>query len=401
MLRRFHVENYKALRAVTIDLTPIHVLIGPNDSGKTSVLEAIAALSRSATKPMHAVFQGHWEKLELVWQQRAELPVVLEAEFAPVDTASLGYQLRLAFSTHHEPRIFGERIEYASETVWERTAGQHSESWVSSSRNPGLPDSKEIRSARQIVNLLDGTSQYRWVPQHLALPVESSASRSFVIGPTGLGLARFLDDLLGEYRKEFDELERRFCELFQRSSDGQPTFGGIKLRSSKAYRISPEDPVSVVEAGQAGKRLYFSLAGSDAIIPASQASDGVLIILAYLAVLYSPKPPRFLLLEEPENGIHPKRLVEIIGMLRELVAEQGNRTQIVLTTHSPYLLDLFQPEEVTLLRREADGAVSAHPFSRSRRVQEQIDLFHLGEIWTAEGDDALAGETEAGSQTTP
>ena len=43
MITRFRVQNYKALRDVTLDLTPMHVLIGPNDSGKTSVLEALAA----------------------------------------------------------------------------------------------------------------------------------------------------------------------------------------------------------------------------------------------------------------------------------------------------------------------------------------------------------------------
>ena len=46
MITRFQVQNYKALRDVTLDLTPMHVLIGPNDAGKTSILEAITALCR-------------------------------------------------------------------------------------------------------------------------------------------------------------------------------------------------------------------------------------------------------------------------------------------------------------------------------------------------------------------
>ena len=95
------------------------------------------------------------------------------------------------------------------------------------------------------------------------------------------------------------------------------------------------------------------------------------------------------LVEEPENGIHPKRLQDILKILRDLIEEQ-TRTQVILTTHSPYVLDLFKPEEVSLCRMEDDGSVSVRRLSESQLVKDQIDIFTLGEIWTAEGDDALA-----------
>ena len=108
-------------------------------------------------------------------------------------------------------------------------------------------------------------------------------------------------------------------------------------------------------------------------------SDGVLLVLAYLTIL----------VEEPENGMHPKRLQEVLGILRELVKEQS-KTQVILTTHSPYVLDLFEPEEVSLCQMGEDGAVSVHRLSESQKVKEQAKIFTLGEIWTAEGDEALA-----------
>ncbi len=114
----------------------------------------------------------------------------------------------------------------------------------------------------------------------------------------------------------------------------------------------------------------------------------VLLVLAYLAILYQPEPPRLLLIEEPENGIHPNRLKDILSILRELVAEQSH-TQLVMTTHSPYVVDLFKPEEVTLCQKQADGSVAVRRLSESKTVREQLDVFTLGEIWTAEGDDAL------------
>ena len=62
MITRFRVQNYKALRDVTLDLTPVHVLIGPNDSGKTSLLEALAALCRSVERPFSEVFRRSTER---------------------------------------------------------------------------------------------------------------------------------------------------------------------------------------------------------------------------------------------------------------------------------------------------------------------------------------------------
>jgi predicted ATPase len=93
--------------------------------------------------------------------------------------------------------------------------------------------------------------------------------------------------------------------------------------------------------------------------------------------------------EEPENGIHPSRLAEVLAILKRLVGEQ-ERTQVVLTTHSPYVVDQFGPEQVTLCQQNEHGEVVVKRLSESAMVREQLDVFTLGEIWTAEGDEALA-----------
>ncbi|MGE5297452.1 MAG: AAA family ATPase, partial [Solirubrobacterales bacterium] len=67
MIKRLKVKNFKALRDVEIELTPIHVLIGPNDSGKTSILDALAALCRSVDHNLADAFPGSWRDRELVW----------------------------------------------------------------------------------------------------------------------------------------------------------------------------------------------------------------------------------------------------------------------------------------------------------------------------------------------
>ena len=72
------------------------------------------------------------------------------------------------------------------------------------------------------------------------------------------------------------------------------------------------------------------------------------LFLGLLALIHSPEPPKLLLIEEPEKGVYPKRLEEVIRLLRRLHEAPSVRAapQIIMTTHSPYLLTSFRPDEV-------------------------------------------------------
>ena len=81
MIKRLRVKNFKALRDIEIELTPIHVLIGPNDSGKTSILDVLAALCRSVDHKLAQAFLGSWKGTELVWGGNSQVPVTIEVDF--------------------------------------------------------------------------------------------------------------------------------------------------------------------------------------------------------------------------------------------------------------------------------------------------------------------------------
>lgn len=234
-------------------------------------------------------------------------------------------------------------------------------------------------ACEKISGALRGVHYYRWDPRLLALPVAPDVSRRYRMHSTGFGLASCLDDILGYDRSLFDSLERQFIEIF-------PQIKSIRLKPEKAFKAPAEDKFGVPQLQQAdGKGIHFHFREGGQEISAAQSSDGVLLVLAYLAVLHLPHPPRVILVEEPENGIHPNRLKQILGILKKLVEEiRQDQTQVLLTTHSPYVLDSFRPEEVTLCSRHEDGSIGTHRLSDSRTVQEQSDAFTLGEIWTAE-----------------
>jgi predicted ATPase len=384
MITRFHIQNYKALRDVTLDLTRIHVLIGRNDSGKTSILEAIAAMCRSVDHSLPQAFAGAWERHQLIWQGARDLAISLTASISG-DSQNYDYHLACSSTPSGRQLTIGAeevRISDPSQVIpFHVIGGGYTQVYrcVVDNQNAAA----EIKAAAsRVYDALGGVQSYRWDGRFLALPVAPDMSRRFRMEPSGFGLALCLDDILGYDRQRFTELEDRFRDIF-------PQIRSIKLIPEAAYKSPVDDPEQVPMLSRTdGKGLYFEFKSGGDLIPARQVSDGVLLVLAYLAVLHLPKPPRLLLIEEPENGVHPKRLQDIVAILRNVVSDSPP-TQLLLTTHSPYFVDLLKPEEVTLCKKEEDGSVSVHPLSKSATVKQQLDVFTLGEIWTAEGDDTL------------
>ncbi len=390
MITRLRIKNFKALRDVEVQLTPIHVLIGPNDSGKTSILDALAALCRSVDHNLADAFLGSWKGTELVWSGRHDLPVAVDVVFQ--DGPVTGYAIEVVF--REGDRRAGLKRELLTkgdeELKYEYPSGPFGKATnvCNFFLNPGLqgPNSDDLRSVGE---LLKGVHFYRWDPRFLTLPVAPDTKRSFRMESNGFGLALCLDNILGDNPDRFIQLQKRFTAVF-------PHITAVRLSPESAYRAPTDDPDRVTLLQKAdGKGLYFKLRDTDQWVPASQVSDGVLLVLAYLTILYLPqdKRPRVLLVEEPENGIHPKRLRDVLTILRELVREQSH-TQVVLTTHSPYALDLFSPEEVTLCTMQDNGEVKTTRLSESAAVRGESGVFTLGEIWTGLGDEKIAQSQE-------
>lgn len=380
MIERVQIQNYKALQDVLINLTPIHVLIGPNDSGKTSILEAVAALCRSVDEPLPNCFTGSWSGRQLV-NHNAKEPIVNLAAAGHDDKTAWQYRLACQFDQHNRNITKVDEFASVDDNPIAATMQGYSQTAVMRTMNQSAPQEGFQEVGPLIHAQLSGVQYYRWIPRFLSLPVAPDSTRKFRMETSGFGLALFLDDILGYDREAFDRLEKEFRGLF-------PQFRSLKLLSEPAFKTNANDPEQIPRLQSAeGKGIYLQYS-DDWLVPAAQLSDGVLLILAYLAILHAPKPPRMLLVEEPENGIHPTRLRQLIDILRRLVKGQDH-TQILLTTHSPYVVDLFEPDEVTLCGMQDNGSVGVRRLSDSSVVLKQAQFFTLGEIWTGEGDDVL------------
>jgi predicted ATPase len=377
MLEYFYANNYKCLVDVRLPLTPIHVIIGQNDSGKTSVLEAMLALSRSMEKPLAESFPGVWQDRELVYAG-VERPVIeFEVGFGAAEGGA------------HSPMIYHLDVEFGKGQScwrvdeWSKNSDviQITESirgWTGVSRRIDLGRGPVPDHLESIAGQFGTVSLYRFDPQLMTVPAAIDPKRRFRMDSDGFGLATMLDDILGYDPERFLALRRDFCEFF-------PQFRSVRIESVQALHREVGESVQHRAGQMIGKGIFFETSHGRAI-RAQQCSDGAILFLGLLALIHSPEPPKLLLIEEPEKGVYPKRLEEVIRLIRRLLEAPSGRAapQIIMTTHSPYLLSSFQPDEVTLMvRRGGNGPVQARPLRDAPNIEQRLGQgdFYLGELW--------------------
>jgi len=117
-------------------------------------------------------------------------------------------------------------------------------------------------------------------------------------------------------------------------------------------------------------------------------SDGLLRIMAFVVI--SLKENSMILLDEIENGINPYLTGSIISLLREIMKKPER--QIILTTHSPVMLNDFRPEEINFLWKDNNGAVNARRFFDTEEMKSLLEALNPGEVWINLEKDEILGK---------
>jgi len=391
MLTRIHIENYKCLRDVTVDLGDFTILIGPNDSGKSSLLEVIRTFGSIVQPGIPGLFHGDRALENLVWRKEAGRNIVWEV------TGSIGehrfvYHLELPVDRGPPP----ESLEWDGKKLfWTQPApAQPQGQPISYSGPPGVPvvimgNGRPARPAQPgtpflpqfiqqpqapfaaLAEALTSSIEYRFELGKLPLP--SVPAPGIALEPTGTNLAAVLDILQNSPdRSAFESLQKSLHEAI-------PSLRGIVL------------PPARQQAG--AKSLEFILSGNGqppVTIPGSLASGGALLLTAFLTLAYS-QTPSLLLFEEPENGLHPMRLQMVVEILRKMSrGEVGNRKrQIIVTTHNPLLLNFAAPEEVRVFVRHPEQGTRVFPMTTVPDIDKLLKEFALGELWYLLGEEKL------------
>jgi predicted ATPase len=122
-------------------------------------------------------------------------------------------------------------------------------------------------------------------------------------------------------------------------------------------------------------------------VEAKGLSEGLLYYLAFAALRHLD-PVALLLVEEPENGLHPARIAQVVSVLRA-ISESG--TQVVMATHSPLVVNELKPDEVSIVTRTAERGTQVKRIKDTPDFEERSKIYALGELWIAYAN----GEDEA------
>jgi predicted ATPase len=394
MLERIHIENYKCLRDVTVDLGEFTILIGPNDSGKSSFLEVLQTFGKAVGQGYAAVFKDDHSLANLVSGKDGALRVVLEVVGA---TPQQHFVYRLEFAGGDQPpretlHIDREKMLWSEETP--APQGQPPMLPVNAGpltmftpvaqgkqptrlQVPRLATGLQILSQQHrlpyslVADALKSSVEYRFKLDKL--PKAAIPKPGIELDSSGENLAAVLDVMQNSSDRTAFEAVQRFLH------DAIPTLRGIVL------------PPATSPPGAKALEFILSRNGQSPVtIPGSLASGGALLLTAYLTLAYS-QTPGLLLIEEPENGLHPSRLEMVLGLLRKVSrGDVGNRKrQVVVTTHNPLLLNYASPEEVRVFVRHPDQGTKVIPMTKAPDIERLLKEFALGELWYLLGDDKL------------
>lgn len=112
-------------------------------------------------------------------------------------------------------------------------------------------------------------------------------------------------------------------------------------------------------------------------------SDGVLVFISLLTAIYAPNSPKIFCIEEPEKHIHPCLLRFLFDKLTDLAYNTSNPVQILVSTHSPYLLNYFKDrtDEVVIVEKNKATTRFIPLKEHEYLLQEKKDGFTLGDLW--------------------
>ncbi|MGH7138753.1 MAG: AAA family ATPase [Pirellulales bacterium] len=194
--------------------------------------------------------------------------------------------------------------------------------------------------------------------------------RKQAFDPTGYGLGTCLAEQKLASDEAFRTIVAQFCQSF-------PEFRGIGFRRVRGQYWQRGSDGSRTPAGTGDCFEMFFQRQDGTEVPANLVSGGALVTLAFLTI--AELNGDLLLIEEPENGLHPARLQGIVEMLREVCHRRAD-SQVLLTTHSPLLLDYVRPEQVRLFSRNKSGNVEVHHLEDIPDIKDRLKYVMLGEL---------------------
>lgn len=394
MFSRIQTRHFRSLKAVNQTLGPIQALVGPNASGKTTFLDVIGLLSdlvRERGNVRETILSRSANFDKLIWQgpgedlgQRTSFQLAVEAPIPELVLARMAddkrqysvvrYELEIGFEAstnelginhetlrlctagseqtapqkdmfplvaHDAPSIFVERGRPGFKVVINKKPGGNDNYYTEGAKSYA-PSFRLGRTKLALANIPADETSFpvsSWFRDLLETGVQNVVLNSQVIrqpSPPGLGL---------RFQTNGSNLPWVIAEL--RRDPGR--FGDWLDH----VRTALEDIVDIdtVERDDDRHRYLVVKYANGAVIPSWLASDGTLRLLALTIPAYLKDLNGVFLIEEPENGIHPRAIETVMQSLSSIYDGQ-----VLIATHSPVALNMLEPAQVLCFAKDKTGA---------------------------------------------
>ena len=383
MIDTLIIKNFKSLKNVRFDLQKINLLIGPNNSGKTNVLKAFTFVFNTLLydfkgdllSTFRRYYHGFADENTSIFTEPISFTFIRKGE-----TRFEYYILEFWGITKDKKQVTRELIGETNRELpdsfaihqWNKYANLFTKFQIQALNNNQilgslLPETKtdseyfrvsfnnKERNALTILSKEDAKKPlfvgFEFVfslakelnqifkniniynPDPNQIKKEKLLTSDNFVSHDASNLVSFLDSMRDEYPETFEKIKLDFT---------------ICLPEIKDIRFK-----KIVTKDQTSKKIGFADINGR-VFWANEVSEGTLYFLALLAIIHQPTPPKLLLIEEPEKGIHPRRLHEIMHFIFKLADDKD--IQIILTSHSPQIVNEFEdyPESIFIFDFEED-----------------------------------------------
>lgn len=381
------IQNYKSLIDVTLgrvgnqgtELPALTCFIGPNGSGKSTLLDAFGFMADCLREGVEAAcdkpHRGGFSKLrsqgrndpirfELYYRETPESPLMIYVfsvdsrsgipAVAEENLVDLG-----RLKSHSGPLLRLEKGEGLALT----DVGKNEKPVEVRLDDPsrlGIATLGNLKEHPRIVSLRSYIENWYlsyFVPDAARSLPQAGAQKH--LNRTGENLGNYVQYLERSHPERFqrvlDQIARKIPGIQTISHERSPD-GRLLLRFNEQGYVDP----------------FFQ----------QSMSDGTLKMFMYLLLLEDPEPFPLVGIEEPENGLYHKLLEELARELVRHAEDSADKTQLFITTHSPYFVDALKPEQVWLLEKDENGATQARRTADIPIVKEMIaEEIPLGSLW--------------------
>lgn len=376
-IQKLTLRNFRSIRNETVTFANPLFLVGRNGSGKSNFLRSLAFLSDCMTLPLQAAFSKNGNLWNSHGSSSFYTPAIeVRLDFQQTESRGYGghYQFSIELSTLGSPEVVREQCFVPSkngEALWfsrTRTYFQTNVPGINPAVNAQsltLPIVAGSAEFSPLLNALSSMRVYTINPNALS-QVQEGTGTSYLVGDG----SNSVSILLNLARQDAGAIER-VRQLLSPIVSGITTIEPITLANNKLFLL-------LAQAGEGTDGTLFN---------AGAMSDGTLSALGLIVAAIQDPVPSLIAIEEPERNIHPGAL-EAIGDILNIAAQ---RTQVVVTTHSPDLLDAkwIQPKNLRVVEWEK-GATQISELGEAPIEALKRHLMGAGELLRANALDAAA-----------